>query len=331
MSPPMTRGVSLRDVTALKPLAGSRSQTHDVNCGCCTLSFRPGSPALWGLGTLELRLSSSSRLCSQDRSRLSEMLHRVRDFGVDFVVLYDFGSFQPSMHFIDCLTSCWRESGDLWADRVKGGAVLIKDNLLHAAASESVSRLLETCAFMAQCPFVVCHSKAAAAEFFCAGIRPLKDEAGESAFVSVVGVQESQRSSGALAHLAPLNPDSGPAVHTHTFHHLPDGDVRVIQSAPGDVLRPLPEECGQGQQTNNLRAVKLAYSSETIQKLVGTYFHVGELIIDAELETFIRHGTIGGLHAPLPPPKAAYGCLGNLQSVVYKVIQRLLNSLEGFD
>lgn len=281
---------------------------------------------------------------------LSSMLLTVLSTSSHFAVLYDFRSQAPELCFVDSLGLLWKEHSHIWAGRMKFAALLVTDNLFHAAASGGVVALLQAQQALS-CPFVVCHAKAAAEEFFRVGLDDLQadepDVQRDAPFVSVVEVEDDVNASahacspgGCRACLAPLRPGSGDA--EHTFHMLPNGDVRVIQSAPGAVVvkREAPKQLGPkaagakacgASATSTMRSVKFQYSTERLRKLIGTYFHVGELVIDAEYDSFLRCGA-GAIRAPLlAPQKVSRGCLGGVQSLLHNYVQRLFGFLEGVD
>lgn len=320
---PLRRRLSSCDVAAK-----TEDPQLEVDCGCFSISFHLDSAALPGLGVLEITLRKNHGW-NWSSTWLSTLMERVAGSGLDFVVLCDFRSKEAGVDVADGLAPLWRDYAHLWGARVKSAALLIEENLFHAAASRPVRSFLQACA--PGCPFVVCHGKAAAQEFFRAGLQAQKERRqGEAPFVSVVGVQEeADKTPGmCLASLAPLRPGSGAAAHT--FHMLPNGDVRVIQSAPGECL--VKEEAPESDATPKLKefgSLKLHYSVEKLQKLIGTYFHIGELVIDAELESILRKtSAIGSLPVAAFSYEAHDGCFGGLQARVYHCIHRLLNALE---
>jgi len=94
-----------------------------------------------------------------------------------------------------------------------------------------------------------------------------------------------------------------PSSKAPTLHTLPNGDVRVIQCAPKDIL---VNDQAHSRQTSEMQTTisKMSFASsvasfadlpqldtlnlkcsrQQLQKLVGAYFHVGELVVDAEME-----------------------------------------------
>eukprot|EP00930_Biecheleria_cincta_P036211 TRINITY_DN24846_c0_g1_i1.p1 TRINITY_DN24846_c0_g1~~TRINITY_DN24846_c0_g1_i1.p1 ORF type:complete len:354 (+),score=66.12 TRINITY_DN24846_c0_g1_i1:56-1117(+) len=351
---PLPRRVSVSDVNGTTGIGKILPQPMEADCGCCSLSFREGGPGLHGLGVLEISPRSQGKSEAEGERRsslvLSSMLLRVLSTSSNFAVLYDFRSQAPELRFVDSLCLLWKEHAHMWAGRMKFAALLVTDNLFHAAASGGVVDLLQAQQALS-CPFVLCHAKAAAEEFFRVGLYDLQadepDVQGDAPFVSVVEVEDDVNASphacfrgGCRACLAPLRPGSGDA--EHTFHMLPNGDVRVIQSAPGDVVvkREAPKELGPkaagdkvcgAAATATMRSVKFQYSTERLRKLIGMYFHLGELVIDAEYDSILRCGA-GAIQTPLiTPEKASRGCLGGMQSLLHSYAQLLFGFLEGVD
>jgi hypothetical protein len=96
---------------------------------------------------------------------------------------------------------------------------------------------------------------------------------------------------------------------TRAFHTLPNGDVRVIQTPPQDLIRAVvlhdneEDESGRGDEpktvfpsasemliTEATAAITLMFEC-TIQQLklfTGAHFHIGELVVDADLSSIVR-------------------------------------------
>lgn len=347
---PLPRRVSVSDVKGTIDMGKILPQPVKADCGCCLLSLRESEPGLHGLGVLEISPSRRGQSEAEGSLAFSSMLLSVLSTSSYFAVLYDFRSQAPEPCFVDSLGLLWKEHAHLWAGRMKFAALLVTDNLFHAAASGAVVALLQAQQALS-CSFVVCHAKAAAEEFFQVGWDDLQanepDVQGDAPFVSVVEVEDDVNATaqacsrgGCRACLAPLRPGSGDA--EHTFHMLPNGDVRVIQSAPGDVVvkrkapkQPGPKAAGAqacgAASTATMRSVKFQYSTERLQKLIGTYFHVGELVIDAEYDSLLRCGA-GAIRTPLiAPQKVNRGCLGGVQFLLHDYVRRLFDFLEGAD
>eukprot|EP00403_Amphidinium_massartii_P021476 CAMPEP_0178390566 /NCGR_PEP_ID=MMETSP0689_2-20121128/10713_1 /TAXON_ID=160604 /ORGANISM="Amphidinium massartii, Strain CS-259" /LENGTH=384 /DNA_ID=CAMNT_0020011081 /DNA_START=219 /DNA_END=1372 /DNA_ORIENTATION=+ len=114
-----------------------------------------------------------------------------------------------------------------------------------------------------------------------------------------------------------------PAAAITTLHELPNGDVRVIQSPARDVvLSSASSSSGSKSDTDStaagssskggsaatstgsihssgsgtdlsrsVAALKFECPAERLQPLVGTHLHVGELVFDAEVESYKRRYT----------------------------------------
>uniref|UniRef100_A0A7S4SVR6 Uncharacterized protein n=1 Tax=Alexandrium monilatum TaxID=311494 RepID=A0A7S4SVR6_9DINO len=291
----------------------------EVDCGCCMLSLRSGGPALPGLACLDIRLNNTMR---RNLEWLFQRLITVLSLGIDFVVTYDFRSQPPAPTFTQALAEFWKEHEDQCAQRLKSTALLVKDSIFDTAMQRPIGGFIQACAL--GCPFLVCHGQAAAQEFFQAGASKASQtqEIAGLPFVSVVDVQEAPQPATArpglleagaascIASLAPLRPRSplgGAYQDAHTFHMLPNGDVRVIQSPPGDVVLQGGSWHQQGEGKRPPRqgaadssaalasngasvvaALKFACPRDQLQQLIGAHFHLGELVIDAEIESASR-------------------------------------------
>lgn len=334
----------------------------EVDCGCCVLSFRNGGPALPGLACLHIRLNSKRR---SSLEWLFPRLMWVLNLGIDFVVTYDFRSQSPAPTFTQALAEFWQEHKDQCARCLKSTAMLVKDSIFDTATQRPISGFIQACAV--GCPCLVCHNEAAAHEFFQAGApgQPRTQEEAAPPFVSVVDVQEAPQpaatrqgtpapadTSSCIASLAPLQPRHGPGgayEDAHTFHVLPNGDVRVIQSPPGDVVLRGDSWRKQGkgmQQSNNgaavepsstaadgstsVAALKFECPREQLQQLIGAHFHLGELVIDAEIESATRSQTkhAGGSPKSATRPNGAQdkslGCLVGLNILFIKLLNRIM-------
>jgi hypothetical protein len=110
-----------------------------------------------------------------------------------------------------------------------------------------------------------------------------------------------------LAVLAPLQQQPGSVKayeEAHTFHMLPNGDVRVIQSPPRDIMLQADDERMQAKPQegavteahaavglpgeDSSTVVRFECPREHLQLLIGAHFHVGELAVDADLESAFR-------------------------------------------
>merc|ERR1719265_1401296 len=126
-------------------------------------------------------------------------------------------------------------------------------------------------------------------------------------FVSVVHVMQDLMESRLFfgprycnAFIAPLSPEVIPEVPLEsTVHVLPNGDMRVIQSPDNDVIQK-----GDDKETTSFRvgetsmsALKLEGKQHDLEKLIGAHFHIGELIVDADIESENRMQTRQSMEA----------------------------------
>jgi hypothetical protein len=238
--------------------------------------------------------------------------------GTGFVVTYDIcGSkdwkqqMDASVEGLAKLRKFFREDNrTLILQKAKSAAVLVRGNIFVEATISLLRRFLDVLAPSPSCPFLVCHSEAAAEEFFRVAIG-----AATPCFVSVVGVQPMRKTSNGsetcVASLAPLSKATCGNLKTHaeapsTYHMLPNGDVRVIQSPPCDIVMgqpvtSVPEEGIADVPTKtgsagalcrgdlpSVAALLFKGPTESLRRLIGAHFHVGELVADAEMESLSR-------------------------------------------
>lgn len=332
----------------------------DLPCGFCSLSFKPaGAGALSDLGRLEIKLTSpSSWWCTAERS-LHKALSRVLSMRRDFVVVYDFLGQEPTELLVESVGR-FRSENKEFRQRMKFAALLIQDNIFVAAPV--ISGFIKACA--TGCPFLVCHGRTAADEFFKLGLSDLSEDEPDSArtrcppdtfapFVSIVDVRaaspdeavslcctEAFSAAMCFASVAPLMPGSSPAAHA--FHVLPNGDVRVIQS-PSREFDPevycSPEDSarlvwkGPSGDDLSVTALKFDCAQEDLQCLVGAHFHLGELMVDAELQSVRRGSSVwssGNLFGDFPPN---IGCFAGVNTIIGKIVGplvlRLLAPIKG--
>jgi len=239
-------------------------------------------------------------------------LRRLLSAGSRFAVTYDFRRHLPDREFTNGLAEFYQAHVEQWADHLQSAALLIQENILAAVIQGPVASFLRACPL--GCPFVVCHNAGMAEEFIqaCLGMPAA------APFLSVVDVLDDPRPASAcgkmckprscLASLAPLLPRIGLPMEAHMLHELPNGDTRVIQSPPQDVVvRAGSEHASEGQWAvdDEVKPLASAFTDETediatmaalafdcpreeLQQLVGAHFHVGELTVDAESEAFPR-------------------------------------------
>jgi len=138
-----------------------------------------------------------------------------------------------------------------------------------------------------------------------------------SSFVSVTGLRDVGTS--CYSYLCPWNPwsqssgigrasgskDARVAVKAPrlSMHTLDNGDVRVIQSPPSDLMVVKQEStkprmvgtASDGRETyaplhQLIEGVVFRCTARTIQNLIGINFHLGELVIDADSESCLQRG-----------------------------------------
>jgi len=272
------------------------------------LSLRTGSSTLPGVARLEITLSRSS--CPRSNMALFEaVLQKVLDLGVSLEVTFDFREHPPGAAFTSRFARIRRRHSARWCRQVVSAALIIKDNIFAAVAGP-VSRFMELCKLGA--PVLVCHAKGSADEFFRAGHREPGPGPGPRAargsaephaaagFVSLVEITEfpeyllarveSWRGSDERVSVEGAPPHS-------VAHVMPNGDVRVIQSAPQDIMfeiepgttGELPAQCpGPGALLRNAAALKFTCDMDRLMPFAGAHFHAGELVVDADAESAQR-------------------------------------------
>jgi len=342
------------DSDEYRPLRGDDFPTLEVDSASCGMSFTVGPPELEGLASLVVRLGTKTMLSgsglqgmispSAASTELTKGLDRVLGTHRNFVVTWDFRGLTPSCSVLKGLFRYCALNRARLTSQVKSAAVIVTDNLFVAGTVGIIGNFIEAC--MPGCPFVVCHGEAAAEEFFHTST--LLKFNSVSPFVTMVDVKDVCRhpssDKACVGSLAPASTTtanqaskSHAAVAT-TFHTLPNGDLRVIQSPPADIVLSRvmenPQE-GDGQEDGPVRiqtsghsggdlpavsAVLFQGPKESLQPFVGAYFHIGELVIDAEMESISRH------HASSPGHSVGCTCLAGLQTILYKLIKRILDA-----
>jgi len=278
------------------------SDIAEIDCGYCTVFFSNGASTLLGLGSLEIKLCGGTDgwrgawATQAGIERLATVLSRVLANGVDFLVTYDFRDQTPGKQFITDLARFCEDNSDAWTQRVKASALLVRDNIFDATAQGPVRDFVTGSSGVGSSPFVVCHSKESAHDFFRTGL----DANGTAAFVSVVAVQalddadddgpvytgfaakRKNTNTGltCLASLAPMRSQDGAiacCTQAHMFHTLPNGDMRVIQSPCRDVVLG----AGAGQSTGP-RLPTLLNGRLAGAKLSGLRLDDGSLSADGD-------------------------------------------------
>jgi len=344
------------------------SQLALVDCGCCTLSLKQGDTNLSGIAVLEIRMRScrAFRIKQVILDWLLPVLLRVLNMNIDFVIRYDFRDQRPTPSFAQGLAAFIDDNAEQFAERLKSAVVLIEDTIFVAAAQGLVGSFIKAC--LPGCPCLICHGEAAAQEFFRTSVGSTSVELNPTTvpFVSVAGVKEaplrpsrddSLAMPAYLASLKPLQPnldtigsttDAGNGCHaeaSHTVHMLPNGDVRVIQSPPHDlVIRASSPDCPTDETSKDeqpkdeevkplasgifsatdlsaVAALKFECSRDQLDKLVGAHFHMGEIMIDAEIESYTHQArALSGTFKDL----GVMGCLKGIQLTMLTMMAQLL-------
>lgn len=299
----------------------------------CVLSLRGGGLAAPGRTPL-LVLTSNGRKenCACDSAseeKFFEMLEQtVVTSGRDLSVIYDIrggkidsGTGKRSSPNLANL--CAFLGNEQRATAILRGArsiaILVAGNIFKEDTLSPLRSFLGELA--PSCPFLISHSASVAEDFFEV-VR-----GGEvSFFVSVVGVQPAMDTNDVktcVASLTPMSKATGVRnLHAHaespsTYFKLPNGDVRVIQSPPYDVvmgqsmtgevvaetehagdsscesasryIRPKPSYAlCRGDLPSITALLFQAPTAESLQMLKGAHFHIGELVADAEMESRSR-------------------------------------------
>jgi len=289
--------------------AGVDEGSFLADVDCQSTAVRPGVSHLW--------VTPGRCGCTRDGGEgFLAALRRVLASGENFAVTYDFRSCMPDPDFTRGLAEFCKEHLELWADRVKSAALLVQDNVLEAAAQGPVAKFLRACPCPPGCPFVLCHSAGMVEEFFQACLGPAMPYIGAQ-FLSVVDVLDDPRTPtsswkpgnkarACLASLAPSPSLAEVGTQAQMLHVLPNGDTRVIQSPPQDVVvtsdsrraslsvhedvKPLSPELGGGigEELTTLAALAFDCPREQLRQIVGAHFHVGELAVDAETDSLLR-------------------------------------------
>jgi len=345
------------------------SQLASVDCGCCTLSLKQGDQNLLGIAVLEIRMRScrTFRIKQTILDWLQPVLSRVLNMNIDFVIRYDFRNQHPTPSFAQGLAAFIDDNAEQFADRLKSAVVLIEDTIFVTAAQGLVGSFIKAC--LPGCPCLICHGEAAAQEFFqtSVGSTSVELNPAPAPFVSVAGVREaplhpSRNDSvpmpACLASLQPFLPNlgmlgsatnagnGGHAKVPHTVHMLPNGDVRVIQSPPRDLVirgsspdfptdeiskdkqpnddqvKPLASAIFSGTDLSAVAALKFECPRDQLDKLVGAHFHIGELMIDAEIESHTHQARgFSGTFKDF----GVMGCLKGIQLMVLTMMAQLMD------
>lgn len=269
-----------------------------------------------GLGHLVIKFCNENPRARSDTKLLVSSLEQVLCAEDDWAVTYDFRLAQPT----PSVAKVFEQNRERLARHAKTVALLISDNIYEAGAKTISGRIIRS--FLPGCPAIVCHCEHIAKEFFS------ESSAISNEFVSVVAIKEGKDDSqaagpsGPLSHavIKPTVRKSGSEVDA-TMHILPNGDVRVIQTPASDVVK-CKEIYGKQHKavglqlkstgrSSTLAAITFKCRKEHLEPLIGTHFHVGELIADAEAESTGRQQSVLKVHCKAeasPQPLETRSC-----------------------
>lgn len=308
--------------TGIEETANSAFQCLDIDCGICRIGFQRDITALQEISHLRIRFNDNMLKASRTKvtSQIKATLNEVQNSGVDFATTFDFRDKpMPNMKLLGAaFADCCDKRAKTWARRSKSVAILISGNLLAMVAAGAIAKFIEVCG-LSVCPIVICHQDAVASEFF--KNVALGDLAAPciSSFVSVTGLRDVGTS--CYSYLCPWNPwgqsssgigrgsagkDARGAVKAPriSMHTLDNGDVRVIQSPPSDLMPSMKQEPTKPRMVGTatggreahaplhqlIEGVVFRCTARTIHNLIGINFHLGELVIDADFESCLQRG-----------------------------------------
>jgi hypothetical protein len=281
------------DVLGLESLTSPARKQVQGEFGCCSLTFESkGSSPNFELGHLIIGFDSSKPTSAEDTARLLETLDGVFNLDVDFAVTCDLRLGHPSAQLAISIGRFLQHNHGRWSRHVMSMAVLITGNIFVAFAQGVLVKILTM--WFPSCPAIVCHCEYIAKEFFVA--HTSNSSIGRE-FVSVVKVRQEcvdlcDEKDYCSAFVAPLRPWEVNHVSSSiesTIHILPNGDLRVIQSPADDIIRDTTKELPKGCAGKALSALKFEGMERDLAPLIGTHFHIGELIADADIESEARH------------------------------------------
>lgn len=297
----------------------------DVECGLCKITFKCDVAEM--PETCHMRITFTDNCpkasTSQCVNEMKAVLNQIQDAGVDYVTTFDFREQpRPNMrHVGPVLAGLCDKRAKTWGRRSKSIALVVPGNMFATVANGSLAKFIEDCG-LDVCPMVMCHEDAVAAEFFKNSAHGDSSAATCSSFVSVTGLREV--GTACYSFLCPWSPaiqsvsGSGRSSfygkdhekHTRaaveapklSMHTLDNGDVRVIQLPPSDVmvtknqaLTPLAGTSAVGKGPSSalqhaIEGVIFKCSPRTMKHLIGITFHLGELVIDADSESCFQRG-----------------------------------------
>jgi len=295
-----------------------KGKCDQQNFGCCSLTFeRCGlESSCLELGHLTISFDGTKSTTAADTARLLSELDRVFSSEMHFATICDLRHGQPSPKLALSIGRFLTQ--ERWARHVVSMALLISRNIFVACAQGVIGGILKM--WFPSCPSIVCHCEHTAKKFFLAKTR---QSAVGREFVSVVNVRKDcvdrqlswWGTSYCNAYVAPLRPWDTSNIES-TLHVLENGDVRVIQSPADDLIRdPLKAmhiNIEDNPTKKALSALKFEGTERDLAQLIGTHFHIGELILDADIQSQNRHEELQRLHSNTEPN----GCLDNALRVI---------------
>lgn len=311
------------------------------NCGHCTVTLEGFGPALPGV--CHFVLSTEGKMPPADLGESIRLLTAVLDtllqVSMPFVATLDFQS-DPPEPITAHLSRFFEKHRERLRSRQKAIALLIKENIFSAVGTGLLLYWFK--ASFPWCPSLICHANDSSQEFFrWVAADGNASTQNVSAFVSVAEVLEATDGHASRSILASLRPlMKRPCSIDHmvpqlagaapTLHSLPNGDVRVIQSPPRDVIVAdgSANRMGRGSPSSSSKpdlgavALKFRCSKSRLAQLQGSHFHIGELLIDAEKESdsrFNRRQQLGG-----PVDCCCWGVLCAVDAFVEKIVAKMV-------
>lgn len=309
-------------------------QLFDADFGICRISFQYDIAAIPGMPHLRFSFNSKGNPkagSSEDINQIKAVLNQVRSCGVDFVTTFDFREQQrPNMRLLaPALATFSDKKSKTWAGGSQAVALLTAGNIFANVANGAIASFVEVSGLHVS-PLVMCHQDNIAADFFKEVVYNNASKSCPSSFVSVKGLKDLG-SSGCYSCLCPWNPsrqsnagkghDAGGKEQASVeaprmaMHTLDNGDVRVVQSPPSDLMvvrRQLTtlgitstaanskeasttgsqqKSTGDGERNANaIEGVFFKCTSRTIKSLLGISFHICEMMIDADSESCFQRG-----------------------------------------
>lgn len=279
---------------------------HVIDCDFCSFSFETEHAVVPGVAHLRVRTYRTPAKWSLLRSgsaKLAMLLTQAFASEVAYIATFDFRDSNETVpQLVKVFCKVWSKLRRLC--RPKSAALLIKGNIFSAISDEGPLLDFVTNFDVAVHPMVVCHCERVAEEFF----KFLLDSestslsmasTSRSPFVALSGahdVTDTKKESaiktecqGSLQFAKQA--EQMASVDGPTFHMLEDGSVRVVQVPPQDVM--LQKVAGSGAKAEcggraKIVALKFQCTARRLKRFKGTHFHLGELSVDAEVESLSR-------------------------------------------